>query len=168
MGVETAAEAVGQPGAATRQELLNQALEALDDLATENWRHGPGARWARHDLSIAQMHMLMVLHEGGPATVSQMAEAIGISLPSASSALDRLQDHGLVVRQRDLQDRRVVHVILSARGRETAEQACGFKRHKVCQLLHQFERQELEALLTVLAATRRSLSGQLPAKLSGQ
>jgi DNA-binding MarR family transcriptional regulator len=159
---------VGQPGAATRQGMLNQALEALDDLATQSWRHGPGARWARHDLSIAQMHMLMVLHEGGPATVSQMAEAIGISLPAASSALDRLQDHGLVQRHRDIRDRRVVHVILSARGRETAEQACGFKRQKVSQLLDRFELPELGALLTVLSAAQRCLAAESSTPNSGE
>jgi DNA-binding MarR family transcriptional regulator len=163
-----AVETLDAEEAAARRELLERAVDSLDELATQHWRHGPGARWARHDLSIAQMHMLLVLHESGPATVSGLAEAIGISLPSASSALDRLEEHALVLRQRDREDRRVVRVLLSAKGREVALEACGFRRQKARQLLRQFESRELEALLTVLAAAQRSLSGEPLAKLSGQ
>jgi DNA-binding MarR family transcriptional regulator len=73
-----------------------------------------------------------------------------------------------VLRQLDREDRRVVRVLLSAKGREVALEACGFRRQKARQLLRQFESRELEALLTVLAAAQRSLSGEPLAKLSGQ
>jgi DNA-binding MarR family transcriptional regulator len=163
-----AVETVDGEEAGARRELLDKAIESLDELATQHWKQGPGARWAHHDLSIAQMHLLLVLHERGPATVSQLAEAIGISVPSASSALDREEEAGLVQRRRDRQDRRLVHVTLSARGRELAEQASGFKRQQARQLLGLFERRELEALLTVLAAAQRCFSDQPPANLPGQ
>lgn len=139
-----------------RESLLPLAVETLEELVAQHWRQGPGARWARRDLSIAQMHLMMVLQEHGPATVGQLAETLGISPPSVSSALDRLEEHGLAVRRRDREDRRVVHAALSSRGRAAAEEACGFRRQKVRHLLEKFDATELEALLTVLEAVQRA------------
>jgi len=139
-----------------REALLHRAVETLEEVVARHWRQGPGGRWARRDLSIAQMHLMMVLREHGPATVGQLAETLGISPPSVSSALDRLEEHGLAIRRRDREDRRVVHAALSSRGRAAAEEACGFKRQKVRHLLEQFDTGELEALLTVLTAVQRA------------
>jgi DNA-binding MarR family transcriptional regulator len=140
--------------------LQEQALTSLEDLLAHHWRQGPGARWARRDLSVAQMHLLMVLQEHGPATVGRLAEELEISPPSASSALDRLEEHGLAVRRRDRDDRRVVHAALSSRGRAAAEEACGFRRRKVRHLVEHFNNDELEALLTVIRAVQREVSGR--------
>jgi DNA-binding MarR family transcriptional regulator len=147
---------ISRDPAATRETLLPRAVETLEELVAQHWRQGPGGRWARRDLSIAQMHLMMVLREHGPATVGQLAETLGISPPSVSSALDRLEEHGLAVRRRDLEDRRVVHAALSSRGRAAAEEACGFRRQKVRHLLEKFDARELEALLTVLKAVQRA------------
>ncbi|HUY57597.1 MAG TPA: MarR family winged helix-turn-helix transcriptional regulator [Candidatus Micrarchaeaceae archaeon] len=122
-----------------------------------SWRHSPAGRWARRDLSAAQMHLMMVLQELGPATVGRLAEALEISPPSVSSVLDRLEEHGLAVRRRDREDRRVVHAALSSQGRAVAEEACGFRRQKVCQLVGQFDTSELQALLLVLGAVQRGI-----------
>ncbi len=101
------------------------------------------------------MHLLMVLQERGPETVGRLAEMLDISPPSVSAALDRLEEHGLAVRRRDREDRRVVHAALSSRGRAAAEEACGFRRQKARHLVSQLDTHELEALLTVLQAVQR-------------
>jgi DNA-binding MarR family transcriptional regulator len=148
--------AIARDPVTARESLVPQVVNTLDELVGRHWRQGPGARWARRDLSIAQMHLMMVLQEHGPATVGQLAEKLGISPPSVSSALDRLEEHGLAVRRRDRDDRRVVHAALSSRGRAAAEEACGFRRQKVRHLLEKFDANELEALLTVLKAVQRA------------
>ncbi|HEY6539235.1 MAG TPA: MarR family transcriptional regulator [Candidatus Dormibacteraeota bacterium] len=145
-------------GPRTELELLqDQALATLESLIAHHWRQSPGGRWARRDLSVAQMHLLMVLREHGPATVGRLAEVLEISPPSVSAALDRLQEHGLALRRRDNDDRRVVHAALSSRGRAAAEEACGFRRQKVRHLVSQFSAGELEALLVVLGAVQRAV-----------
>jgi DNA-binding MarR family transcriptional regulator len=150
---------------AGRERLLEEASSTLEELVAHHWRQGPGGRWARRDLSTGQMHLLMVLREQGPATVGRLAEVLEISPPSVSSALDRLEEHGLAIRRRDREDRRVVHATLSSRGRAAAEEACGFRRQKVRHLLGQFEAHELEALLTVLKAVQRGIAG--PSRQNG-
>jgi DNA-binding MarR family transcriptional regulator len=144
----------------TCKQLRAEALTVLEETAARQWRQGPGGRWARRDLPVGQMHMLMVLHETGPTTVGKLAEALGISLPSASSALDRLEEHGLAVRKRDETDHRVVHAALSPEGTAAAEEASGYQRQTALQLLCGFDTEELQALLKVLAAVQRCLDVQ--------
>lgn len=141
-----------------RAHLLSSALSALDRVTAQHWRQGPGASFARKDLSFGQMHVLMLLHQSGPLTVGQLAEILAVSMPSVSSMLDRLEEHSLVERRRDESDRRLVHVQLTDRGRAGAEEAAGFRRGAIERVLQQFSNSELEALLTVVEAVERTIS----------
>ncbi len=155
-------EALGEQPALTarpvHQRLLDEALAALDRLSAQHWRQGPGARFSKRDFSPGQMRVLMLLREAGPLTVGQLTEMLGVSMPSVSSLLDRLEEHGLVARRRDGGDRRLVHVGLTETGDADAEEAAGFRRAAAQQVLARFEEDELEALLKVLAATERTIS----------
>jgi DNA-binding MarR family transcriptional regulator len=53
-------------------------------------------------------------------TVRRVADALSAPISTVSSALDRLERHGLVVRRRIPDDRRVVRVDLTERGRRLA------------------------------------------------
>lgn len=64
-----------------------------------------------------QMRAVMELHEQESMTVGQLAEALGVSLGWSSRVIDELVAGGLVVRERDTNDRRVVHVRLSPMAR---------------------------------------------------
>ena len=137
--------------------LLSQAVAALGRVFAQHWRHGPGACFARKDISLGQIHVLMLLHEQGAVTVGQLAEMLGVSMPSVSSQLDRLEEHRLVERHRDESDRRLVHVVLTASGARDAEDAAGFRRELAEQVLRGFDEHELRALLTVLTAAERCM-----------
>jgi DNA-binding MarR family transcriptional regulator len=141
-----------------RTQLLSLALSALDRVTSQHWRKGPGASFARKDLSFGQMHVVMLLHQLGPLTVGQLAEMLAVSMPSVSSMLDRLEEHSLVERRRDQSDRRLVHVALTDRGRAEAEEAAGFRREAIERVLQQFTDSELEALLTAVGAVERTIS----------
>ncbi|MHB1639132.1 MAG: MarR family winged helix-turn-helix transcriptional regulator [Candidatus Dormibacteria bacterium] len=151
-------QSVSGPQAQARPFLLQEALTGLDRVSSRHWRKGPGASFARKDLSFGQMHMVMVLHELGPLTVGQLSDMLAVSMPSVSSMLDRLEEHGLAERQRDDSDRRLVHVRLTARGEAEAEEAAGFRRDATSRVLQQFSDHELRALLTVVEAVERTIS----------
>ncbi len=156
-----------RPGAGSAQaELLERALDSLDEMA-DGWRKKSPAVWSRKDISLGQLHILMLLHDCQAASVSRLAELLGISMPSVSSVVDRLEESGLARRQRDEADRRVVHVVLSPKGREVAAEASGFRRRAARGLLRKFSAQELEALLTVLAAAKRALAAGAPGSDNG-
>jgi DNA-binding MarR family transcriptional regulator len=137
-------------------------MEGLDRLACRQWRQGATEHMDRRGLSHHQLHLLRSLQGVGPLTVGQLAERLQVSMPSASSMLDRLEEQGLTARTRDAEDRRLVHVQLTEKGEAEVRAAAGFKREVVGRVLAHFSQGELESLLTVLGAVERALDEVLP------
>jgi DNA-binding MarR family transcriptional regulator len=100
--------------------------------------------------SPAQLHVMGVLHEVGPITVSHLASRLGISPPSTSAMVDRMVDGGLVERVRGEEDRRVVSVWLTPAGEAALAAAIGGRRGKLERVLGQLDPTELADTLRVL------------------
>jgi DNA-binding MarR family transcriptional regulator len=74
------------------------------------------------DLSITQMKLLHLLEgEGVEKSVKELAEILGVSLPSASRAIDGLHQRELVERREDEQDRRMKRVRITPAGAELVQ-----------------------------------------------
>lgn len=73
------------------------------------------------ELSMAQVETLMTVHSYGECSISNLAEALNVSPPSASCMVDRLVDKGLLHRERSEKDRRKVVVRLSPHAAEQAQ-----------------------------------------------
>jgi DNA-binding MarR family transcriptional regulator len=71
-------------------------------------------------ITIHQMQVVRSLLLGDGMSMREVAEAQGIGLSGATQLIDRLEQRGLVTRVRDLQDRRVQHVVPTERARELA------------------------------------------------
>ncbi|MDP9127663.1 MAG: MarR family transcriptional regulator [Pseudomonadota bacterium] len=87
----------------------------------ELWRHSlvASVRSDAPDLSARQMALMLSVYLGdGPHTVRGLAQALRISKPAVSRALDRLGELGYVRRQRDDLDRRNVLVQRTSNGGE--------------------------------------------------
>ena len=79
------------------------------------------ARFGRDDgieLTPSQLHLLDSLGDGGASTVGRLAEAAGVSAPTATRMLDGLERRGVVQRSADGADRRCVNVLLTDTGRD--------------------------------------------------
>ncbi|HEY8675726.1 MAG TPA: MarR family transcriptional regulator [Candidatus Dormibacteraeota bacterium] len=100
--------------------------------------------------SPAQLHVLGVLREVGPITVSQLASRLGISAPSTSAMVDRMVDAGLVERARSEEDRRVVSVWLTPAGTAALVAAIGGRRGMLQRVLGQLDSAELADTVRVL------------------
>lgn len=73
---------------------------------------------AELDLSLTHMKLLHLLEQGERESVKDLGEAVGLSLPAASRAVDCLFQRGLVERREDEHDRRVKRVRPTPAGRE--------------------------------------------------
>jgi DNA-binding MarR family transcriptional regulator len=72
-------------------------------------------------ISFVQMKTLVTLSsDEEPAAINSISDRLGISLPSASRAVDGLFKKNLVTRVEDTEDRRVRRVVLTEEGREVA------------------------------------------------
>ena len=72
--------------------------------------------WAKLDVTMPQLKVLMLLGLYGSAPVSWLAGRMGVSPPNVTGILDRLEQHAWVRRTSDPHDRRVVRVVLAPEG----------------------------------------------------
>src|SRR6185437_7693408 len=77
--------------------------------------------WMELDLTMAQLKTLFTLEYGGPVTIGQTGEKLGISLPTASHLVDRLVQGGYVERTEDPADRRRTLASTTASGSELVD-----------------------------------------------
>lgn len=139
-----------------KTELIDQAVERIEALMSYR-RRAFCAQPLTREVSLPQVHVLMRLQEGGPTMVSELAHALGTSIPSASSLVDRMEEHGLVDRVRNEIDRRVVHVAISERGRAVVEEFGGPKRVQLQRLLGTMSVRELQDVIRGVEALCRGL-----------
>jgi DNA-binding MarR family transcriptional regulator len=111
------------------------------------------------DLSFTQVKMILLLEDRGELSVKDVAEALNLSLPAASRAIDGLAQRGLVDRREDEHDRRSKLVSLRPGGRQIGE-AMIARRQETYQTfaaeLPEAEREALHAaLLPIVERIRR-------------
>jgi DNA-binding MarR family transcriptional regulator len=67
-------------------------------------------------LSPARLSALSVIGFGGPRTISELAEAEQVALPTISRIVTSLVSEELVERQVDAEDRRTIHLSITPKG----------------------------------------------------
>lgn len=111
--------------------------------------HGPAAA---SGFTPTQFMMLVWLAKReGAAPMSELAEAMGISMAGATGVVDRLVNAGAVVRDRNEDDRRQVLVGLTERGRQRIEWARHQAFLRFRRLTEPIPAADLEALTRILA-----------------
>jgi MarR family transcriptional regulator, organic hydroperoxide resistance regulator len=104
----------------------------------------------RCDITPEQFWLLRHLRQHGPRSIGELAEALGVTQSSATTACQRLEKSGLATRARDPLDERVVRVTLTEVGQQRIEQWRRVTREKLAELLTPLsppERDELQRLL---------------------
>jgi DNA-binding MarR family transcriptional regulator len=138
----------------TQVEAVILALSGLWD------KDGPDIpEWVAQELTFSQMRLLFLLAKHGPSPMSRVAEWLGVALPTASGAVERVERHGLVERQHRLDDRRVVECGLTDEGRRLIEEMSGTRLKMMRQVLDVLTDDELAemARLTSIMADRLKL-----------
>ncbi len=124
---------------------------------THEWMRLARARLRAQGLSVAQLMVLRQIQYGGPCSVSDVAQALGVSRAAASQMLDRLVEQGLVARQEDPRDRRHKRLTLTAEGRAFLEGMMDAHRAWAEAVLNRLAAEEREALAQALAALERAV-----------
>ena len=138
-----------------RQSLLRELLDELaahsPTAAMRHMRHWPGGR-----LSLVHVNVLAILELDGPLTMRGLAEAMDVSQASATGIVDRMEQRGLVERQRDDEDRRVVRVTLTDEGRRLVSGMTAERRDHLAAMLDTLTDEELAGFLLGSRAMRRA------------
>ncbi len=102
-------------------------------------------------LTPERLSVLSVLAFAGPKSVSELADAEMVSRPAISRIVNGLEDSGLARRSREREDRRMVTVHATAKGRRLMEKARGRRVGRIAERLAGLD---ASALRTLEEATR--------------
>lgn len=120
------------------REVLDVVPLAMRVIRAELRKHGA------REVSVPQFRTLVYLNRHEGASLSEVAEHIGLTLPSMSVLVDGLVVRGLVIRQTHHEDRRRMTLGLTERGR------------KAFRVAHEATASYLEDKLGQLSATERA------------
>ena len=144
----------------SKGELTKRLVELLERFYVEV-RCRPGEDWSDIELTIPQLRTLVLLRNED-RRMTQIADYLGTSLPSATSMIERLFDKGLVERMADDRDRRVVACRLTTLGKEEVERFWQLEQMSMIRLADQLETDELgtvvKAMELLLQAAKRAQS----------
>lgn len=144
----------------------SDAEKAALDAYIKVWRaaHAMEARanrhLAAHTLTISQFGVLEALHHLGPLSQRQLADKILRSSGNLTMVIDNLERDGLVGRERDQKDRRVMTVSLTRKGHELIEMLMPQHVQNVLSVFTALSPEEL----TQLAALSKKLGLSLQAE----
>jgi DNA-binding MarR family transcriptional regulator len=125
-----------------RIDLMNHVLDLNREIARECQRGLP-REWIETDVTMPQFKTLMVLYNLEQATMGELAEALGTGVSTVTGIVDRLVEHGLVGRDEDPRDRRVVVGRPTPRGIALVDRLMNAVRDRVGQVLARLSDEEL-------------------------
>jgi DNA-binding MarR family transcriptional regulator len=136
---------------AVEDALVDQAIALLPEIGKSLYfaiaRH-PQAR----GISLGQLKALSYLFHHAPCAVRDVADGLGISMPSASETLDRLVELGMAERTTDPLDRRRAVVALTPEARRLGTEVREVRRRQVRAALARLDPAERPVFLRALQA----------------
>lgn len=124
-----------------RRKLLKTALVSID-----------------MDISPLHFEIMKLLHEAGILHVAEIGERLRIARPQMTHLIDKLVDVGIVERQADTIDRRMINIVLTDKGKTTLKEHDSNIRKAMRDTLSCFTDEELDDLSDSLRKLRDILS----------
>ncbi|WP_153556261.1 MarR family winged helix-turn-helix transcriptional regulator [Roseimaritima sediminicola] len=141
------------PFASSQQETLLNLLRAGDQLENRLSR-----LFREHGLTVSRFNVLRnLILADQPLTCGEIGERMIQIVPAITSLVDHLESQGLVQRKRCQRDRRVVHVEITAAGRELVESVMPALQQLERQLLKGLTKSEQKQLIGLLEKARDSI-----------
>ncbi|SRR5579884_745875 len=136
----------------------------VQDLQAEMFRSvRPAREWLEVDLTMPQLKVLFLLYAEGPVPMSRLATSLGVTLSTVTGIVDRLVEHGLVQRQEDPGDRRLVLCGLTARANELVEHLHQAGRLRLGSVLADLSLDELRTVAAAMEALAAAFGRQAAA-----
>jgi DNA-binding MarR family transcriptional regulator len=129
----------------SKEELIQSIIES----AYKIQRPGINVSWKEFGLSHAQVGMLYLLAYRDSASAKDISEHLGITKSAITQLLDPLVEKGLVSRQVDHTDRRIVRLHLTGQGKSTLKKLAKHKFAGLRAALESLTDQELKQLQTL-------------------
>lgn len=134
-----------------RDGLVKNILDLSDVAFRELFPMLP-KEWLHLNLTMPQLKVTLLLFTGGPARMSLIASELGVSMATATGVMDRLVERGLVLREGDPADRRVVMCRLAADGEQLISGLWQLSRDRLGQMMMALSPKQLQRIAEALDA----------------
>ena len=107
------------------------------------------------DITNNDMHVIQAVGLGKPKNMSAIAKALSVTVGTLTIAMNSLVKKGYVHRERGKEDRRVVYISLSEKGKRAYQHHEDFHRHMIDEILEDLTKEETGALVKSLTKLDR-------------
>ena len=123
----------------TRERLATQIEQVFRSLRPQVYEASPLMQ-----LTLPQLRTLFFLHAQGPIRMSEISSHLGVGMPTVTSLVSKLEDRGLVVREHDIKDRRVVFCSTTELGKAEVERFWRVRRERINKFIDLLSEEEAE------------------------
>ena len=102
------------------------------------------------DLTNNDMHVIEAIGTGEPKNMSSIARELSVTVGTLTIAMNNLVKKGYVLRERGQEDRRVVYISLSDKGRKAYEHHAAFHREMIQAVVTDLNQEETDVLIKAL------------------
>jgi DNA-binding MarR family transcriptional regulator len=142
--------------------LIDATMQAVHQIARSVWALS-SSHPVLADRSPAQIRALGFLSRNKEQTVGELADAMGVTISTASGLVDKLVDNGLVERSTNPDDRRQVLIRLAPSAIEMNAQIKEIRRRQVLSAVDSLDSQQRECFVDSIQAIARALADLNPA-----
>ena len=105
---------------------------------------------AFQDITSNDMHVIEAIGIGEPKNMSSIAKKLSVTVGTLTIAMNSLVKKGYVFRERGKEDRRVVYISLTGRGRAAYEHHARFHKAMIDSVSKELSPEELKMLVETL------------------
>ena len=125
------------------REVLTKQILDLSDQIFNILIPGLPEDWLTSDVTLIQVRVLLILHSEGAKRMSELASAMNVATSTMTGIVDNLVKKDLIIREADLQDRRVVICRLSEKGNELSSGLWRWGQQQVKRMLQTLNNDQL-------------------------
>ena len=103
-----------------------------------------------HDLSVPQFRTLTFIHRNPEASLSRLAEHLGLTLPSTSKLVDGLVNEKIIIRRESKDDRRKLMLALTKNGEDILHTAREATQNHLKDILRELAADDLSVIIRAL------------------
>lgn len=107
------------------------------------------------DLTNNDMHVIEAIGTGAPKNMSSIAKELSVTVGTLTIAMNSLVKKGYVIRERGQEDRRVVYISLSDKGRNAHAHHAKFHKEMIQGITEDLSQEEMQLLIGALTKLDR-------------
>jgi DNA-binding MarR family transcriptional regulator len=144
----------------SRIKTLSNEFEELLDLAHRNFFSSGSLHLHDVDITIQQFVLMRCIHQKEVPKMTDLSDEVGVTLGNMTAMVNRLVKQGYLARSGDPQDRRVVRISLTAKGKKVIHKAEELKQKRMRFIISKISVEDQRVLCNIIYKLINALKQQ--------